>query len=333
MQKHPVNSADSLADGLSLCMIVRNEEKNLPKCIHSVKNLVDEIILVDTGSRDRTIEIGRNLGAKVFSLPWTGDFARARNFSLVQATKTWILVLDADETLRSHEHSLIKELISGNLPCEGFYLKLVNYFSNYPDDYTIDAVCRLFKNKPQYRFSGSVHESIAPSIINYQGNSCIRPVEVHIDHRGYLNQSLLKQKSARNINILDLEAANNPTDAYNLYAMGTELFQQGNYEDALTQFRQTLSLSAGSNVTADVYFKMAVCCLELAQYQQGLKILKQGQNIFPDFTGLWYLQGMLEFRQGNYQQAARIWQQTLDMGDPPWHRYTFPYGIGTYLSL
>ena len=84
---------------LSLCMIVKNEEANLGRCLESVKGVADEIIIVDTGSTDRTVEIARQHGAKIVSHQWDDDFAVARNVSLRAATSDWILVLDADEAL------------------------------------------------------------------------------------------------------------------------------------------------------------------------------------------------------------------------------------------
>ncbi|RPI67925.1 MAG: glycosyltransferase family 2 protein, partial [Geobacteraceae bacterium] len=84
---------------VSLCMIVKNEQSHLARCLRSVKPLVDEMIVVDTGSSDRTQDIAKIFGAKVFEFPWNNDFSKARNFSLSKAAGNWILVLDADETI------------------------------------------------------------------------------------------------------------------------------------------------------------------------------------------------------------------------------------------
>ena len=84
---------------VSLCMIVKNEENYLPNCLNSIKDIVDEIIVVDTGSTDKTVDIAKSFGAKVYYFPWRNNFSEARNESLKYATKDWILILDADDEL------------------------------------------------------------------------------------------------------------------------------------------------------------------------------------------------------------------------------------------
>jgi len=110
---------------LSLCMIVKNEEHFLEQCLNSVKDLVDEIIIVDTGSTDRTKEIAKKFNAKIFDFEWIDDFSKARNESLKNATGDWILVLDADETISSQNHQRIKDAIQSE--AAGFLLVHQNY--------------------------------------------------------------------------------------------------------------------------------------------------------------------------------------------------------------
>ena len=99
---------------VSLCMIVKDEEENLARCLDSVRDFVDEIIIVDTGSTDRTIDIAERYGARVFYHPWEGSFSKARNYSLKYATCDWILILDADEELNNDDTSRLKEIAKDN---------------------------------------------------------------------------------------------------------------------------------------------------------------------------------------------------------------------------
>ena len=96
---------------LSLCMIVKNEEAHLGKCLISVKDIADEMIVVDTGSSDKTREIAAAFGARVFDFVWTDDFSEARNYSLAQAAGDWILVLDGDETLSPDDHAALAKIV------------------------------------------------------------------------------------------------------------------------------------------------------------------------------------------------------------------------------
>ena len=100
---------------LSLCMITKNEEKNLSRCLDSIKDIVDEIIIVDTGSTDKTVEIAKSYGAHIYHYDWNNDFSKARNVSLQKATKDWILVLDADEVLPYEEGLKLKNIITFDL--------------------------------------------------------------------------------------------------------------------------------------------------------------------------------------------------------------------------
>ncbi|MFN4149737.1 MAG: glycosyltransferase family 2 protein, partial [Candidatus Sericytochromatia bacterium] len=93
---------------LSLCLITKNEEKNIARCLDSVQGIVDEIILLDTGSTDKTVEIAKNYNAKIFYSDWENDFSKARNESINKATGDWILILDADEELKEEVKGQIR---------------------------------------------------------------------------------------------------------------------------------------------------------------------------------------------------------------------------------
>ncbi len=112
-------------------MIVKNEEKHLVKCLRSVRDVVDEMIIVDTGSTDKTNDIAKVFGAKVFDFPWTGDFSAARNHSLEQATGDWILVLDADEVISARDFDELKAIIRKRSPSPAAYSIVTrNYMTN-----------------------------------------------------------------------------------------------------------------------------------------------------------------------------------------------------------
>lgn len=326
-----LHGKETIRPGISLCMIVRDEERNLPGCLKSVVGLVDEIIIIDTGSLDHTVDVALKFGAEIFHLPWAGDFSLARNLSLNLAGYQWILLLDADEALRSEEHGLLKQLIGNPGINQGYYLKVVNYFNHGDsEDYIIDAICRFFRNRPEFQFTGTLHEEVTQSIVNCSGTGSITPVEIHIDHRGYLLQASQKGKTARNTSILKSVLFEQPTNGYAFYAMGTELYLQGNFKEALKNYHRAIEFLPGHDILSDVYFKSAVCYSEQGQYREGMQVIKKGQQSFPDFTSLWYLEGMLEYKQKQFQKACETWQVALSMGDPPWYRYTFPHGIGSF---
>src|SRR5580704_9824839 len=139
-----------LPDALSLCMIVKNEERNLPRCLDSVCDLTSEFIIVDTGSTDRTRSIAVQYGAEVIPFDFTTvDFAAARNRAIERARGQWILVLDADEVLERDSVPKIEKLIAGSENA-GYFLERHNHASDSQSPFT-DYVVRLFPNRPSYR--------------------------------------------------------------------------------------------------------------------------------------------------------------------------------------
>jgi len=174
---------------LALSMIVRDEEKNLPACLDSVKDLVNEIVIADTGSKDGTVEVARRYGARCISIPWENDFARARNRSLAEVRCDWVLALDADEQLDDNARSALPRLL-GAPAVDGYYVAILDYvvsvdanISEFPTKmnrtgfaparrfpaYVEHTNTRLFRRRPEIRFVGCIHESVGPRIVEIGG--------------------------------------------------------------------------------------------------------------------------------------------------------------------
>jgi tetratricopeptide (TPR) repeat protein len=170
-------------------MIVRDEEKNLPACLESVKDLVDEIVIADTGSKDGTIEVAKRYGARCISIPWDNDFARARNRSLEEVRTDWVLALDADEQLDDNARRALPRLLDAPA-LEGYYVTIFDYvvsvgvnISEFPTKmnrnnfaparrfpaYVEHSNIRLFRRRPGISFVGCIHESVGPRIVQIGG--------------------------------------------------------------------------------------------------------------------------------------------------------------------
>ena len=164
---------------ISLCMLTKNEEKTLAKAINSVKPVVDEIIVVDTGSTDKTKEIAKKFTKKIYDFEWNDNFADARNFSISKATKDWILILDADEIIKNEDLPKIKELTK-NKSCLGYRLIQKTHLDaeqseadrqvgnkkikNNDKKIFYRGICRMFQNKKSIKFTYPVHETVRESI-------------------------------------------------------------------------------------------------------------------------------------------------------------------------
>src|SRR5262245_17508760 len=185
----------------SLCMIVRNEEVNLKACLESAADLVDEIVLVDTGSTDRTREIALACGARVFDFPWVDSFAAARNESLRHATGDWAFWLDADDRLDEPNRAKLGDLFAG-LRDENaaFVLKcLCLPEGGVGSGMVVDHV-RLFRNRPDVRWKYRVHEQILPAVRATGGT--VRWSDVVIHHTGYQDPALRGRKLERDLRLL-----------------------------------------------------------------------------------------------------------------------------------
>jgi tetratricopeptide (TPR) repeat protein len=221
--------AESKPATISACLIVKNEQTLLPRCLSSIRELVDEIILVDTGSEDRTLEIAGEYDCRIFHYPWKGDFAAARNESLERATGDWILVIDADEELPAGESDKIIQ----NIKTTKHNIIQLSVYNKSPETGRVSSFLpsiRLFRKKLGLRYQGIVHNrlSLPPDI------PVIRS-EIRLDHYGYdLSNEELKQKQARSKELLEKQLRNNPDDVYANFNMAQLLRGMGGAADPST---------------------------------------------------------------------------------------------------
>ncbi|MBS3999152.1 MAG: glycosyltransferase [Desulfobulbaceae bacterium] len=266
---------------LSVAMIVKNEEKDLPDCLESIINLSDQIVIVDTGSTDNSKEIALNYGAEVYDFMWCDDFAMARNESLKYAVGQWILYIDADERLSPDSQIFIRNLISTAKPEVGGFItsivskyieddgSLATYKGKYP---------RLFRNLgyPDLHFFGKIHEQISPSI--YEKGFDIIESEIVIIHEGYaISKAEMNLKVGKNLNILSEHVRKEPENAFSWYQLGNTLYQMKIYDRAIECLENALKcgnltkfLSANTSLAlANMYLSkkqtlVARKCCELA---------------------------------------------------------------------
>ncbi len=207
---------------LSLCMIVKDEEEMLPRCLAALKTAVDEMIIVDTGSSDRTVEIAESFGARVLHHEWNGSFSDARNVSLDAATGDWIIYFDADEVLVEEDIERLRAL-TGRVWREAFTLAETNYTGDVEDGtaMTFNAL-RMFRNRPEYRFRGRLHEQMAYALPGFLPER-LEYTQVRIEHYGYLGVVRdAKDKSRRNLDLLLQQVAEGQESAFQSFNLGSE---------------------------------------------------------------------------------------------------------------
>ncbi len=317
---------------ISLCMIVRDEARHMERCLSSAAKIVSEIIVIDTGSTDGTPEIAKKYGATVVTISWEADFSKARNVGLELATKGWILVLDADEELVEPEAEYLQELLL-NSDVHGYFVKMISFVGETAgSEYVTDSVCRLFRNDPRIRFTGFIHEEVIPSILNIPQSS-VEFSQLTLRHYGYLDHEIIrKQKSERNLSILLDVLQRHPTDHQLQYALGTEFYQLGEYEKALSVFKEIIPhVPVFSGYASDLLLKTAYALRETGCSVEALQLVNEGLTFYPDFTDLLELKAILLFDAEQYQQALAILSQAIQAGDIS-AKYTSSSGAGTYRS-
>jgi glycosyltransferase involved in cell wall biosynthesis/predicted HAD superfamily hydrolase/Tfp pilus assembly protein PilF len=234
-----------ISNRLSVCMIVKNEEKFLGQCLKSVRGLAAEIVVVDTGSTDRTVEIAREFGAKICSFPWCDDFAAARNAALELATGDWILMLDADEELPAAQHArLLADMKKTDTLA--FRLPLVNAGQNDGRSF----VPRFFRNVPGVYYFGRVHEQVFPSLLPHCKNWGLKTAlgTAEILHHGYSQEMVRdRNKIERNLKLLRLALAENPADVNLVMNFGLELVRSDDLAGGVEKYRAAFQMMSAQS--------------------------------------------------------------------------------------
>ncbi|OAB37900.1 glycosyltransferase [Paenibacillus glacialis] len=316
---------------ISLCMIMKDEELHLERCLASIHHLVSEIIIADTGSDDESVSIARKFGAQVMHIPWEDDFSKVRNIVLKQASCPWILVLDADEQTDNWQLEELSTLLNTHDNNYGYFISLRSYVGEILDhNYVTDSVCRLFRNDKRITYCDRIHESVAPSIWEIP-DANITNSQLRIKHFGYLQHELdRKDKGNRNLSIIQHSLQQQPDHLPLLYALGTEYYQLGNYEEAVKVLLPLLQqLPPHTGFTSDIYLKSAYALQMCKQLEQSEHILLEGARLYPDFTDLLETYALLLAEQGRFSQSYEYLQKALSVGDVS-IQYSSSSGSGTY---
>ncbi len=300
---------------VSLCLIAKDEEEFVQSCINSVKHLVDEIVVVDTGSLDKTAKLAVEAGAQVYSFGWTGDFARARNFALEQASSGWILVLDADEILKPVSAGEFYRLLQA-ADVEGYFLRVESFLGTGWETAT-DQVVRLFRNKPAYKFAGAIHEQVAPSILSANGGKGLAAAPLVINHYGYLKAQVIKKnKFYRNTSIINRELESNPADPFLLYCLAVEHYQRGDFTGGLDCLEKALVLLQGTEgYFEDVLLNLALGLLKTGSMERLIDFTTKSLQMFPEHRDLILLRGLGYLSRGKHLEAMKDLNKSSQASD------------------
>ncbi len=336
--------------GLSLAMIVKNEAARLPRCLSSVKNVVDELVIVDTGSSDDTVAIAQSFGATVYPWTWTDDFAAARNYGLAQTHGDWILVLDADEVLIPDCVPALERLLK-QPNCLAVTL-LREEVGAAQSPYSL--VSRLFRRHPDLYFQRPFHELIDDSVAaviaaepQWRVGTLPQPA---LRHDGYQATTIAaRRKTERAARIMGRYLQAHPNDRYICSKLGGLYVTQGNlaagiallerglqgdpldansqyelhYHAALAyaatgnlpfaqqHYEQALSLPLDPHLKLAAWINLSALYQAQGQFPQAEALLRQVLDIAPHLAIAHYNLGLLQKAQGNLKAAIAAYQQAI----------------------
>jgi len=302
---------------VSLCMIVKNEAANLAKCLESVADLVDEMIVVDTGSADDTKAAAKRLGAKVYDFTWTHSFAAARNESLAHASGKWILWLDGDEYFDAENRGKLRRLLC-QLGDENaaYVMRQLSVHEGRNNTGTVADQVRLFRHHSQIRWEYRIHEQILPALGRFGAD--IRFTDIVLQHTGYEDPALVAEKLQRNLKLIDLENAEHPNDPFTLFNLGWAYLALGRTAEAVRELQKSLELApAGASIVHKLYALLIAGHRKLQQPELALAACRAGLARCPDDAELMFLEGTLLQERGELAGAERCFVQLVSHDQRP----------------
>ncbi len=316
-RQQPESASDPL---LSLCMIVRNEEKTLPRCLASLKPVVDEMVIVDTGSDDRTAAIAQAFGARLGTFPWNGNFSDARNASLDQARGNWILIMDADEVLAEQDYAILKQSLQNKATFQTAWSVITRNYTNraecegwqanddsYPlqeqgDGWYPSRKVRLFPAAENIRFKGDIHEMVEAGL-----RAAAIPIEQAgfvVHHYGELTESDRRAKQLRYYELGRQKLAERPDDTTALLELALQAGELGLFDEALELWDRLLDSGVK---TRDVYFNRCYVLMGLKRFNDAAGMARKALEIDPAHKESALNLSVCELKSGAWEKA---WQRT-----------------------
>jgi tetratricopeptide (TPR) repeat protein len=291
---------------LSAALIVRDESRVLSECLASIRGVVDEIVVVDTGSVDDTVAIARRYGARVLHHPWADDFAEARNVALDAARGEWILYIDADERLSGRDRERVERMLTGAREV-AFRLLLA------PDQFSTPYLeCRLWRHDPRIRFRGQVHEKVTPAIaaIAACDGRPITDCDLLLTHLGYEGDQARKHR--RNLPLLRAEVPREPENLFNRHHLARVLRGLGEDDEAALVLAETVEIARRRPF--DPVGALAFTDLIIMRRERGEAVsdlLSEARALYPDSKVLWWIEATGELSDGRYEEALALLDRLL----------------------
>ncbi len=295
-------------------MIVKNEQNRITWCLSNIAPLVDEMIVVDTGSNDNTIELAKTAGATVYSHEWQGNTAQARNFGLKHANYHWILVLDADETISKKDFPAIKRFIN-DTPADGFIFNQRHYTNDpdvenwRPNDFSYEEsrqyagffdvqVIRLFRNRPDIIYQGNAHELVEHSL----KDSIKKHTNIPIHHYGIAEGRISSDEKNRHyLSLLYKDLQTDPDSFKTHFLLGRQYYQLNNTQNAIEHLEKAVSIRPDDPSALNC---LGTALIKAGQFVNALIPLKKAVTLMPSYEEPYYSLSIAYFKLNDIKNAT-----------------------------
>lgn len=302
---------------LSCCIITKNEAHRLPLLLNILPSICEQIVVVDTGSTDNTVQVARDMGAEVISFPWNDSFSDARNDSLKATNHSWILYLDADDRLPENSLRNIAKL-KETQPQKAYAFVI----KSTQDKFTgiSSAQIRMFPNIEGLRFRYRVHEQIRPSLVE-KGIPIIH-TEIEIIHTGYTDQETVASKQRRNIRLLKKDLTDYPKDGFLHCLAGMAWLDLKESASAKDEFLNAWELTSTDPDKRHIALGAALELSEMAlkehraSHAEALTWLDRAEGIEKEYPRCLYLKGRLDYERGALENALKPLKRLMACQDP-----------------
>ena len=332
-ERHPDRLRDmwkrlAVRADISLCMIVKNEERVLDDCLTSVRGFFKEVIVVDTGSTDRTIEIAKSHGAELLEMTWPDSFALARNASLRAGTGSWIFWMDADDTLPIRTAEIIlNAAISAPDDVIGFVIPVQFVEDGQPVGTRVDHV-KLFRNLPGVEFEGRIHEQILPALRRIGGN--IARLDAHVLHSGYdTSEAGQAKKRERDVRLLQLDLEERPGHPFVLFNLGMTAHYTNDHPEAVKWLKRSIeNAEPTESHLRKAYALLGTSHRVLGNLDQALSVFDEGLAVTPGDPDILFQKAVALTALGRAEEAIESYEAIpTELG--PWFS-SVDTGILTY---
>ena len=302
---------------IAACYIVKNESGDLDKSIHSLRNAVDELVVVDTGSEDDTVEIASSYNARVLFFPWQDHFAKARNFALEHVKSPWIIFLDADESFRHPKEvrPVIREEMGKNAALDAIMLTRYHTDPEFPKaEISYDVSLRILRNDAKLRYCGRIHELLKHA--DRALNLAYADERLSLDHTGY-SSARSAAKTRRNLDLLRKDIAENGRSPAHDHYLSECYFSLHDYQKAL--FHAMRALDEGLllvGMQGSQYHIVIESMRQLnAPLEDMLAMTQTAIRELPSLPEFYGEQGMVLCAMGRLDEAEKMLKKAMDIYD------------------